>query len=284
MNKYLYQALSYLDLGWWVFPCREKPGKPFIDKFGKLKMPKEKSPYTKNGFKDASNDPALVKEWWSRWDDACIGVSCEHSGLFLIDIDVKNGKKGIDNYMQMGITDTGALHSRTPSKGLHMLFKGAGKSSTNANTGIDTRGEGGYFIAPPSEIIGGIVLGRYIALDNWDHNPEEISIFDLEKLDTKIVEKPANKKSYSFNNNKPDDIRKAKSALENLPSYMVDNYADWINIGMSLYSLEDDGLNLWKEWSKKSDKYEDGVCEEKWDTFSPDELTIGSLFYYSKEN
>jgi len=286
MNKFLYQALLYLDLGWWIFPCREKPGKPYIDKLGKLKMSKEKSPYVKNGFKDASNDPYQIKEWWNRWENACIGVSCEHSGLFLIDIDVKNGRKGIDNYMQLGISDSGALHSRTPSKGLHILFQGRGKSSTNIITGIDTRGDGGYFIAPPSEIIGGIVPGKYVALDNWDHNPDKINDYDIEKLNLEPKKTIAGKKQVFTKNikNSQEDVRKAKNALENLPSYMVDSYQDWINIGMSLYSLGEEGMNLWKEWSKKSSKYEEGICEEKWETFSPDEITLGSLFYYSKEN
>jgi hypothetical protein len=65
---------------------------------------------------------------------------------------------------------------------------------------------------------------------------------------------------------------------------MCDNYQEWIEIGLSLYDLGEDGLKLWIDWSKKSDRYQEGICEEKWDTFKPDEISLGSLFYYSKES
>jgi hypothetical protein len=282
MNELLKYIYIYLDLGWYIFPCREKPGLPYRDANGKIKISKEKSPYTKNGFEDASNDSNQVESWWKKYPNACIGISCQHSNLFLIDIDVKDGRKGIDNYMQMGISDTGALHSRTPSKGLHILFTGKGKSSTNTNTGVDTRGDGGYFIAPPSETS----TGKYIFLDTWDRNPIEISSDVIEKLHVGINKK-LNKRKHIFVSDKlsnDENVKRAKEALENLPMRMCDNYQEWIEIGLSLFDLGEDGLKLWVDWSKKSDRYQEGICEEKWETFKPDEISLGSLFFYSKEN
>ncbi len=286
-NIYLESALSYLDLGWAIFPAREKPDNPYLDKkTNKIKLRKEKSPYTQNGFKDASTDKYQLKEWWNKWPNACIGVSCEPSNLFLIDIDVKDGRDGINNYMMMGISDTGALHSRTPSRGLHILFTGKGKSSTNVMTGVDTRGEGGYFIAPPSCIIGGLFQGKYTCLDEWNHNPVEIPNYAIEKLH---VNNNHHRKSsidyYSPDKiNTPETIEKVKSALDALPMQMVDSYHSWIEVGLSLYNLGNEGLALWDSWSKKSKRYQEGVCEEKWETFDPDEISLGSLFYYAKQN
>lgn len=283
MNSILESAISYLNLGWYIFPCREKTGNPYKDKNGKLKIPKEKTPYLHNGFKDASNNESQIIEWWKRWPNACIGISCEHSNLFLIDIDVKDGRKGIDNFMQLGITDTGALHSRTPSKGLHILFTGKGKSSSNIYTGIDTRGIGGYFIAPPSVILEGKTTGSYVALDAWNHAPIEISFDIINKLGIESSKKPHKTHVLSDFVATIEDINKAKLALEKLPSKMCDNYQEWIEIGLSLFQLGDEGLSLWEEWSKKSDRYQEGICREKWDTFKPSEISLGSLFYYSKE-
>jgi len=33
-------------------------------------------------------------------------------------------------------------------------------------------------------------------------------------------------------------------------AYMCDNYSDWIRVGMTLRSLGDDGLILWRNWSE----------------------------------
>jgi len=69
----------------------------------------------------------------------------------------------------------------------------------------------------------------------------------------------------------------------------VDSYQSWINVGMCLFNSEqnsNDYFDLWKEWSKSSDKYKKGVCEEKWVTFKKQEdgLTVGSLHFWAKED
>lgn len=282
MNNYLLEkAIEYASMGVFVFPAREKDGMPYKDKKGRIKVPKEKSPYTPNGLYDATNNLDIIKNWWNNWENACIGIDCERSNLFVIDIDVKNGKKGINNFMSMGIPDTGAWHSRTPSMGLHIVFSGIGKTSTNPNSGIDTRGKGGYFIAPPSKTSS----GKYIALDDWTNFPIKVTEDILQKLNCSLLTKPKNKYiSLLPDLTYDENIIRIKKALNNLPNYMVDSYQDWIEIGLSLYELGDMGLKLWDEWSKKSNKYEEGVCEEKWESFDPCEISLGSLFYYSKKN
>lgn len=48
-------------------------------------------------------------------------------------------------------------------------------------------------------------------------------------------------------------------------------YDDWLQIGMALHhQFEGDleGLELWDTWSAESGKYVEGVCEQKWDSFS----------------
>jgi hypothetical protein len=285
-NLLLDTALAYANLGWAIFPCREKPGRPYLDKHGKMKIPKEKSPYVSSGFKEATTDPNIINDWWHKWSNACIGISCQHSNLFLIDIDVKDGRNGIDNYMMLGISDTGALHSRTPSKGLHILFSGKGKTSTNTLLGIDTRGDGGYFIAPPSIIVEGINAGKYIALDIWNHIPIEIPTEAMEKLhvDNHRIHK-SKKDIYTPDKiNNPETIARVKDSLEKLSPDFYNEYYRWIEIGMCLYDLGNEGLELWDNWSKKSDKYEEGECQNRWETFSPNEISLASLFYYAKNS
>jgi len=150
-------ALAYAARGWHVFPC--KP---------------DKAPYTSRGVYDATTDAATIRRWWSQWPAAAIGLACGASGLFVIDCDVKNGIDGIEAFEALGIAHTGALHSRTPSGGLHIVFRanGAhlGNSAGKLAPGVDTRGEGGYIIAPPSNVTG----GAYTALDDWQSDPSPI--------------------------------------------------------------------------------------------------------------
>ncbi|HOM77802.1 MAG TPA: DnaB-like helicase C-terminal domain-containing protein [bacterium] len=162
-------ALSYAARGWYVFPCREKPGAPFI-RNGETIIPEEKTPYTTNGFKDATVDADQIKAWWEKWPNALIGISTGPSGLFVVDIDKKH-VNGFDTYSTWGINDSQALRAWTPSGGMHVIFSGTGRTSTNASTGIDTRGEGGYFIAPPSKVIEGKFPGEYRFENDWSKDP-----------------------------------------------------------------------------------------------------------------
>lgn len=169
MPNMLQEALDYAHRGWYVFPCREKPGQPYI-KEGVEIIPSEKTPYVSKGLHDATTDEEQITAWWNKWPDAMIGVNAGKSGLFVIDIDKKH-INGFDTFMTWNINDTAGLHSFTPSGGTHIVFTGSGKTNTNGKTGIDTRGEGGYFIAPPSVILEGEYKGEYKAFDDWTRTP-----------------------------------------------------------------------------------------------------------------
>ena len=277
-------ALEYARKGWYVFPCREYRGDPWIDERGVHRICFEKSPYMKGGFKEATTSEFQIISWWKKWPRACIGVSCEHSNLFVVDVDTKNNKNGINNYMQLGISDAGCLHSITPSSGLHFVWSGIGRTKTNVYQGIDTRGKGGYFIAPPSEILQPETKGKYRAIDDWSRTPEIISEKVLRQLNA-LREYNHPKRTYDLSNySAEENFTKAKEALESLQDFRRDNYEDWVNIGMSLYALGDAGLALWDEWSSKSKKYKKGDCEMKWETFEPSEITLGSLLYWAKQD
>ena len=165
----LQEALTYAGRGWYVFPCREKPGEPFI-RNGETITPAEKTPYVSKGLDSATLDLDQIRAWWGKWSEAMIGINAGKSGLFVVDIDKKH-VNGLDTFTQWNINDSAGLHSITPSGGMHIIFTGAGKSSTNAKTGIDTRGEGGYFIAPPSKILSGEYAGEYKCMGDWSKTP-----------------------------------------------------------------------------------------------------------------
>ena len=138
----LNHALKYAGMGWPVFPL----------------APRSKVPIAgTNGFQDATTDEKLIGEWWRRWPEANIGLATGVA-FTVIDIDLKPDKD-IDGHQSLkelekihgAIPET--ITSLTGSGGTHYLFnpvKGMRLSAGVIGPGIDTRGEGGYIVAPPS--------------------------------------------------------------------------------------------------------------------------------------
>ena len=82
------------------------------------------------------------------------GVDCQAIGAIVIDLDAKNN--GIENFnalcRERGIDVGDALCVRTPTGGVHYFFadpSGRWRNSTSKLAlGVDTRGLGGYVVAP----------------------------------------------------------------------------------------------------------------------------------------
>lgn len=73
--------------------------------------------------------------------------------------------------------------------------------------------------------------------------------------------------------------------LDSLKKTRVDNYMDWINVGIALKN-SGCSCNIWDEWSKLSLKYKPGECYKRWMTFDEREkrITKSSLYYWLKED
>ena len=134
-------ALQYAARGFPVFPCHPN-----------------KKPLTPKGFKDATLDPDTIRAWWKKHPEAMIGLPTGNvSGLYVIDLDVDKatGKDiGLETFSEL-VSDTGAgIFATTPSGGVHIYYRMPGGDWRNTTKklgpGIDTRGDGGYVIAPPS--------------------------------------------------------------------------------------------------------------------------------------
>lgn len=145
-------ALQYAMQGWAVFPLR----------------PGAKTPLTEHGFKEATKDLEQIRQWWTRWPDANVGVvTGKVSGIVVLDVDRKNGVDGVVAATELDLPET--LVARTPSGGFHLIFKAPEKAiprKIGVKPGLDILGEGGYFVAPGSVVNGAcyeIVRNRPIA-------------------------------------------------------------------------------------------------------------------------
>ena len=74
--------------------------------------------------------------------------------------------------------------------------------------------------------------------------------------------------------------------LNILKKSRAEKYEDWIRIGFCLYNISINNLDLWIEFSKRSNKYKKGECEKFWikmrTPLKP--ISYGTLYYYSKED
>lgn len=134
-------ALQLARRGWYVFPC--KPDKR--PHWNERDLP--------NGKDNATTDPEQIRTWWERWPNALVGVYCEKSGIFALDVDNKNGKNGSQTLADL-VRDYGAGHDipvgpvqSTPSGGLHLIFRyPEGRSIPNNSgklgDGLDLRSNG----------------------------------------------------------------------------------------------------------------------------------------------
>lgn len=136
-QRNLEAALALAALGLKVFPCNPEGRKPFIK--------------WKEG---ASADPAVIRDWWRKWPRAlpCLPTG-PVNGLSVIDLDEKEGKHGIAAWRDLGHDpDAAGLVVETTTGGRHLYFHDStGVAPTNAGDiapGVDSRGAGGFVIAP----------------------------------------------------------------------------------------------------------------------------------------
>lgn len=149
--RLLESAVLYARWGWPVFPLVEGT----------------KRPATRNGFLDATTDVVKIQSYWAAHPLANIGVATGHA-FDVIDVDVpkmKDGKltpDGRETFAKLleridPDDGTGALPdcygiNATPTGGLHLLVLPTGAGNRGGLLpGIDTRGIGGYIVAPPSQ-------------------------------------------------------------------------------------------------------------------------------------
>ena len=82
---------------------------------------------------------------------------------------------------------------------------------------------------------------------------------------------------------KPKPVRPEDCDLKSLQYISPDEYNIWLRVGMA---IKDAGLTLqvWKEWSSSSPKYDDAECDYKWSTFTESGVSWGTIVHLAKES
>jgi hypothetical protein len=112
--------------------------------------PRGKTPLTSHGLEDATTELLTIETWWARWPEA--NVAIRTGDLIVIDEDRPGALSELAQSAGEEIPETRIART---GKGRHYYFvQPAGQRIRNTAgklaPGIDTRGDGGYVVAPPS--------------------------------------------------------------------------------------------------------------------------------------
>ncbi|MQY21713.1 bifunctional DNA primase/polymerase [Nocardia macrotermitis] len=150
-NDFRDAALWAAARGWFVFPLR--PGR--------------KTPAIASWPQFATTDPARINRWWTSDPHRNIGVATGPSDLYVIDIDTHTDPDPLVRLAdRVGIEIPATFTVRSPH-GRHLYFQAPVTPELRRCTvgrlapGIDTRGDGGYIVAPGSST----AARRYRILD-----------------------------------------------------------------------------------------------------------------------
>lgn len=258
-------ALSLARWGIPCFPCG-------ADKRPKVKWTVE-----------ATSDAGKIRHWWSKFPDALPALPTGRaSGLCVIDLDVKNGKNGIEAYRSLGLdpTEAGAV-VRTASGGIHLYFnhvEGLRNSQDRLGQGIDVRADGGYVIAPGA-------TGPAGPYEIKDGHLDTIELIGVQPPDS-VVQMLCRPKAHSSGKSNPS-LADLKAALSYIPS--DGSREDWIRILMALHAASEgraEGLELAQKWSADYPDYDPAEVEEQWCSFRDipaGGITVATLFHEAKQ-
>jgi len=149
------RALGWAAIGCKVFPC-QPDGQPFLPDYlggDETKRPAVKSPLTKRGFYDATDDvEEIASIWMIDYPGAYVGVWTGGSDLLVCDIDRKNGKDGFASIHARGLPLGETFNTQTGNGGEHRIFASDSEdlkpaANLSGMQGVDIRAGGSYIIA-----------------------------------------------------------------------------------------------------------------------------------------
>ena len=260
-------VLEYVAAGIPVFPCNAG-----------------KRPLTSNGFKEATTDQKQIRQWWQRWPAAMIGMPTGRaSGIDVIDIDIKpdegiNGLEFLPKWPTMS-----PIIVETPSGGRHLYFRASDKVRNSTDViapGIDTRGEGGYVVVPPSANAN----GAYKFLEGEEaylEDPTKLPAFPPDLLRKLGI------RHTGWGGDTPEaDAERVGAAMAVIPNPDL-GWDDWKKFGMAVWRATGgsaEGFTIFDEWSQKSAKYDAGTTRREWDKLTrspPTRIGAGTVFHHA---
>lgn len=280
-------AKKLVDLGISVIPIEYKSKRPNFKKLvetGFYEEVRGKQKARWEVFQQMIAPDEVLKTWF---DSDQVGIAlvggAVSGGLIYLDFDEAEG------YKQWALANKAficATAVQKTARGYHAFFRAntlkTGNFYRSGQIMGQVKGEGGYVVCAPSIHPSGVVY-------KWLRHPSDgvVSVDDIYDLglSRQIEDKPKKVVRRRWNSKWGNKAKEVSEALKRLSPFRVENYTEWLRVGIALSVLGDEGLNLWHQWSARSGKYEPEELDKKWKTFSPDgDLRLASIFWMANED
>ncbi|MDG4649463.1 bifunctional DNA primase/polymerase [Roseibacterium sp. SDUM158017] len=233
-----------------------------------------KAPLISDWRQKATRDTHTIAQWKAN-GAAAWGIPCgADNGLFVIDLDVdKSSGEAVGEASLKALPRYARLLEKanvnTPSGGRHIYcrhFDGARNTTSKIGRKIDTRGEGGYVVAPGSITEGGAYRGFVPSV--LPAVPPGLRAMFLQVPVAPPPRAPARQTPKG----------EVEELLSHIPADLP--YLDWVTVLMALHDRfagSDEGLALADQWSAAGVKYRPGEVAAKWRSFKRSGITWATV-------
>ena len=284
MKVYL-AALMYVESGFYVLP---------IVRGGKAIPPRK----YEISYGNAARNKKTIEKWFhpdeglfAGWN---VGIATgRNDGVFVLDVDMHDDVNGFETLEEINeIIPEGPTQS-TPNGGKHYLFawqENALSSTKKVGVGIDTRGGTedackGHIVAWPS-----IVDRKQYTWDNAGPLPS-IPKWIMDRMGVAWRARPQMGAGRGNENVEDPDVEEIVPIpqLERMLAHIDPNelsYDDWYKIGMAIKSQypDEDGLEVWDEWSSHGNRYDQKECRSRWEGFNPaGAVRMATVFWFAQK-
>lgn len=306
-------ALAYSEIGWRVLPLHtalrgqctcNRPA----DCYARRRAGKHPAAFCFDGkhwTTCGSSDVRTIERWWDRClnppgrgrsFEPNVGIATGYtSRLWVLDLDRRDDVDGLATLRSLAAgRDYTTTAQRTGSGGFQLVYAWpeewqlAGRSITSRSSvlpGIDVRGEGGLFVAPPSVHLTEERYAWHAEHDPWEFEPAMAPdwLLDLVAVAAPVAGEPRSSRRSSMQPRaRASNAHRVQEALTWIDPCPRD---EWLTIGMVLRSTHwSDARAMWDEWSARCpEKYSDAAQETAWQSFNrEDGVGLGTLFWRAK--
>jgi hypothetical protein len=273
---------DYLDEGFVLIPIPygKKVGFDDKNKEWKTKAPPKVKGWQKLTSADMTDN--YVNQYFSDCENIATqtGIPYDDGFLFVIDVDIKDGKNGTDDLNTLFNHQIPKTRMQiTPTGGLHYFFKSKQplKITRSGKNGLDFRGVGGMVMLAPSNVVYSDYSIKYYEIDNDEpiaYLPDEVETH----LINTYISRPVKKYAPVYSPGERDQkLPKLKRLAD---GGYFQTYDDWIRVAMAMHAS---GYEF-EDFAYITTGQDEKMLRAKWESFGNREgITSRTLQHYISE-